>query len=126
MIEEPVCLQARFDVGVKTWRSVRVSVRTMTGEPACLQGQLTVANGVLFGTTSSGDDSLTASLFALNVTNGVILTAVTLNNTLVQNGPSIVDNVLYQGAGECCFETWQLSSCKACMQLHHDYIVVTT
>ncbi|DBA77714.1 TPA: hypothetical protein ACH3X2_008409 [Trebouxia sp. C0005] len=64
-----------------------------------MAGQLTVANGVLFGTTSSGDDSLTASLFALNVTDGTILTAVTLNNTLVQNGPSIVNNLLYQGAG---------------------------
>ena len=121
MIEEPVCLQARFDVGVETWRSVRVSVCTMTGEPACLQGQLTVANGVLFGTTSSGDDSLTASLFALNVTNGVILTAVTLNNTLVQNGPSIVDNVLYQGAGECCFKT------GSCHHARHacNYIMTT-
>ncbi|KAL0046900.1 hypothetical protein WJX82_001192 [Trebouxia sp. C0006] len=64
-----------------------------------MAGQLTVANSVLFGTTSSSDDSLTASLFALNVTDGTILTAVTLNNTLVQNGPSIVDNILYQGAG---------------------------
>lgn len=73
----------------------------LTEVTACLQGQLTVANSVLFGTTSSSDDSLTASLFALNVTDGTILTAVTLNNTLVQNGPSIVDNILYQGAGEC-------------------------
>ncbi|KAL0039035.1 hypothetical protein WJX77_005774 [Trebouxia sp. C0004] len=42
-----------------------------------MAGQLTVANDVLFGTTSS----------------------VTLNNTLVQNGPSIVNSILYQGAG---------------------------
>jgi len=78
-----------------------------------------VANGVLFGTTSSGDDSLTASLFALNVTDGTILTAVSLNNTLVQNGPSIVNNILYQGAGECSPPRWKLSSlslCQASMQ----------
>ncbi len=73
----------------------------LTAITTCVQGQLTVAKGVLFGTTSSSDDSLTASLFALNITDGTILTAVTLNNTLVQNGPSIVNNILYQGAGEC-------------------------
>ncbi|DBB00968.1 TPA: hypothetical protein ACH3X1_000878 [Trebouxia sp. C0004] len=38
-----------------------------------MAGQLTVANDVLFGTTSSGDESLTASLCALNVTDGTIL-----------------------------------------------------
>ena len=73
-----------------------------------------MANGVLFGTTSSGDDSLTASLFALNVTDGTILTAVSLNNTLVQNGPSIVNNILYQGAGECSPPRWKLSSLTVC------------
>ena len=64
-----------------------------------MQGQLTVANGVLFGATSTYAGSLDASLFALNTTDGTILNAVTLNNTLVQNGPSIVNNVLYQGSG---------------------------
>jgi len=81
-----------------------------------------VANGVLFGTTSSSDDSLTASLFALNVTDGTILTAVTLNNTLVQNGPSIVNNILYQGAGErsphagSCHLYHQTKTKQTCMQ----------
>jgi len=95
---------------------------TLTEITACLQGQLTVANGVLFGTTSSSDDSPTASLFALNVTDGTILTAVTLNNTLVQNGPSIVNNILYQGAGErsphagSCHLYHQTKTKQTCMQ----------
>ena len=83
----------------------------------CLQGQLTVANGVLFGATSSGNDSSIASLFALNATDGTVLTAVTLDNVLVQNGPSIVNNILYQGAGDCIFhcQLSLLQSDTACM-----------
>ena len=83
----------------------------------CLQGQLTVANGVLFGTTSSSNDSLIASLFALNATDGTIITAVTLDNALVQNGPSIVNNILYQGAGDCIFT----ANCHFGHQTQHAY-----
>ena len=75
-------------------------VSNATSKPCeLLQGQLTVANGVLFGATSTYAGSLEASLFAINTTDGTILNAVTLNNTLVQNAPSIVNNVLYQGSG---------------------------
>lgn len=68
----------------------------LTGSNA---GQLTVANGVLFGATASTLPATNASLFAINVTDGTILNAVTLDNYQVQNSPSIVDNVLYQGTG---------------------------
>lgn len=67
-----------------------------------MQGQLTVANGVLFGATASTMPANNASLFAINTTDGTILNAVTLDNYQVQNAPSIVDNVLYQGTGGAC------------------------
>ncbi len=55
---------------------------------------------MLFGACGSSGDAADASLFAINTTDGTFLNAVTLNNSLVQNGPSIVDNVLYQGTGQ--------------------------
>lgn len=61
-----------------------------------------MANGVLFGATASVVPATNASLFAINVTDGTILNAVTLDNYQVQNSPSIVDNVLYQGTGVAC------------------------
>lgn len=70
------------------------------------QGQLTVANGVLFGTTSTWsngapDTTPNAALFALSTADGSILTAAGLQNYVVQNGPSIVNDILYQGTGLC-------------------------
>lgn len=59
-----------------------------------------MANGVLFGATATNVGTTDASLFALNATDGTILSAVVLDNFLVQNAPSIVDNVLYQGSGK--------------------------
>ena len=73
-----------------------------------MQGQLTVtSNGVLFGTTSAFDRG-EAGLFAINTTDGTILSATGLGNNLVHNGPSIVNDVLYQGTGEAQFVTQML------------------
>ena len=63
------------------------------------QGQLTVANGVLFGATSALHSTTDAALFALDTVDGTILTEAGLDIRTVQNGPSIVDDVLYQGTG---------------------------
>ena len=64
-----------------------------------MQGQLTVtSNGVLFGTTSVFDKG-EAGLFAIDTSDGTILSATRLGNNLVHNGPSIVNDVLFQGTG---------------------------
>ena len=87
----------------------------LQSQVCCLQGQLTVANGVLFGATASSIGSHNASLFAINTIDGSILNAVTLDNYQVQNAPSIVDDVLYQGTGMPCMRCTACCSGTPCM-----------
>ena len=69
---------------------------------SAMQGQLTVANGVLFGSTGvlQSNNVTDSALFALNTTDGDILTAVGLDAATVQNAPSLADNVIFQGTGK--------------------------